>query len=127
MVFEGRGPYVDLLIRGDSERGTFQVLGNYQKQLGELTADERKASTIDGLTDGQRETLEWVGTAEGLWKEVHGVSAGQVANAMTHPRQASRSVLETTRKRLDALAKAGLLSKSRHGPSNRYSYRSESG
>ena len=47
MVFEGRGPYVDLLILGDWERGTFQVLGNYQKQLGELTADERKASTID--------------------------------------------------------------------------------
>ena len=127
MVFEGRGPYVDLLIRGDWERGTFQVLGNYQKQLGELTADERKASTIDGLTDGQRETLEWVGTAEGLWKETHGVSANQVANAMTHPRQASRSELETTRKRLDALAKAGLLSKSRHGSTNKYSYRSESG
>ena len=127
MVFEGRGPYIDLLICGDWERGTFQVLGNYQKQLGELTADERKASTIDRLTEGQRVTLEWVGTAQGIWKDTHGVSAAQVANAMTQPRKAINSERETTRKQLDALVKAGLLSKSRHGQTNRYSYRSESG
>ena len=127
MVFEGRGPYVDLLIRGDWERGTFQVLGNYQKQLGELTADDRKASTIDRLTEGQRVTLEWVGTAQGIWKDPRGVSAVQVAGAMTNPRQATKSERETTRKQLDALVKAGLLSKSKHGPTNRYSYRSDSG
>ena len=127
MVFEGRGPYVDLLIRGDWERGTFQVLGNYQKQLGELTADERKASTIDRLTEGQRVTLEWVGTAQGIWKDTRGVSAAEVANAKTQPRKAINSETETTRKQLDALVRAGLLSKSRHGQTNRYSYRSESG
>ena len=127
MVFEGRGPYVDLLIRGDWERGTFQVLGNYQKQLGELTADERKASTIDRLTEGQRVTLEWVGTAQGIWKDIRGVSAAEVANAKNQPRKATDSETETTRKQLDALVRAGLLSKSRHGQTNRYSYRSESG
>ena len=127
MVFEGRGPYIDLLIRGDWERGTFKVLGSYEQQLGALTADERKASTIDRLTEGQRVTLEWVGTAQGIWKDTRGVSAAEVANAKTQPRKAINSETETTRKQLDALVRAGLLSRSKHGPSNRYSYRSEGG
>ena len=124
MVYEGRGPYIDLLIRGDWENGTFNVLGNFQQKLGELTADDRKASTIDDLTDGQKQTLEWVGSAVGLWKATDGVSANQVASAKTHPRQPTASEVETTRKQLNALVKSELLSPTLNTTPTRYNYRS---
>lgn len=127
MVFEGRGPYIDKLIRGDWAAGTFNVIGDYLKELSHLTADDRKASTIDQLTEGQKQVLECLGAALGIWKDPRGVTASQVANTMTGNRTATASEVETTRKQLDALAKAMLVSKSSHGRSNKYSYRAESG
>lgn len=127
MVFEGRGPYIDLLIRGDWEQGTFQVLGNFQLKLAELTADERKASVIDDLTEGQLQTLEWVGTATGICKASDGVTARQVAGAMIHPRQPTASEVETTRKKLNALVKKQLLTMSRKSKVTRYNYRAVDG
>ena len=125
MVFEGRGPYIDLLIRGDWEKGTFDVLGNFQKKLGELTTDDRKASNFADLTEGQRTTLEWVETAIGLWKEKDGVTANQVAGAMTHPRTPTNSEIENKRKQLNALVKAELLTTTKKAKVTRYNYRSE--
>ncbi len=127
MVYEGRGPYIDLLICGDWQNGTFKVLGNFQQKLGELTADDRKASTLDDLTAGQRQTLEWVGTAAGLWKSSDGVSANQVASAKTHPRKPTSSEVETTRKQLNALVKLKLLTTTANTTPARYSYRTEVG
>jgi hypothetical protein len=126
MVFEGRGPYIDLLIRGDWQQGTFGVLGNFQQKLGELTADDRKAESIKSLTQGQKETLEWVGAAVGLWKEKDGVTVNQVASAMTHPRKPTSSEIETTRKQLNALVKAELLSSTKKARVTRYDYRGAS-
>ncbi len=127
MVYEGRGPYIDLLIRGDWEKGTFNVLGNFQQKLGELTSDDRKASTLDGLTAGQKETLEWVGAAAGLWKERNGVTASQVASAKTHPRKPTPSEVETTRKQINALVKLELLTATANTTPTRYAYRPEVG
>ena len=123
LVFEGRGPYIDLLIRGDWQQGTFDVLGNFQQKLGELTADDRKAESITSLTQGQKETLEWVGAAIGMWKEKDGVTVNQVAGAMTHPRKPTSSEVETTRKQLNALVKAELLSSTKKARVTRYDYR----
>ena len=123
MVFEGRGPYIDLLIRGEWEQGTFKVLGNFQQKLGELTSDQRKANNIDSLTAGQRKTLEWVGAAAGLWKETNGVTVSQVASAMTHPSKPTTSEIENTRKQLNALVKAELLTSTKKAKVTRYNYR----
>lgn len=127
MVFEGRGPYIDLLIRGDWEKGTFNVLGNFQQKLGELTADTRKVSAIDRLTDGQRQTLEWVGTAIDQWKAKDGVTANQVAGAMTHPRTPTPSEVENKRKQLNALVRAELLTATQKAKPTRYDFRAKNG
>ena len=127
MVFEGRGPYVDLLIRGDWAQGTFKVLGKFEQKLSELTADQRKASMFDGLTEGQKETLEWLGSAIGIWKTPNGVSSNQVAAAKTHPRKATFSEIENTRKQLKALVKKGFLSTTESGRTTLYKYRSTDG
>ena len=124
-MFEGRGPYLDLLIRGDWEQGTFDVLGNFQQKLGELTADDRKASAIHGLTEGQRQTLEWLGAAISMWKAKDGVTVNQVASAMTHPRKPSPSEVEVTRKQLNALAKLELVSATKKANVTRYNHRTE--
>ncbi|AII44059.1 hypothetical protein KR100_11935 [Synechococcus sp. KORDI-100] len=127
MVFEGRGPYSDLLIRGDWEKGTFNVLGNFQQKLSELTDDDRKASALEELTEGQRQTLEWVGTAIGMWNANDGVTVSQVAGAMVHPRKPTHSEVENTRKQLNALVKKELLSPIKGALSTRYNYRSVDG
>lgn len=123
MVFEGRGPYLDLLVRGDWMDGTFEVLGNFIQKIGELTADQRKANNITNLTEGQRQTLEWVGVAAGLWKEHNGVTVQQVASAMTHPRKPTASEVENTRKQLKALEKDELLSSTKKARVVRFNYR----
>ena len=125
MVFEGRGPYLDLLIRGAWEKGTFEVLGNFQQKLGELTADERKAFAIDQLTEGQRQALKLIETANGQWKTNDGVTAKQVASAMTHPHTPTNSEIENKRKQLNALVKAKLLTTTKKASVIRYKYRTE--
>lgn len=126
MVFEGRGPYIDLLIRGDWENGTFNVLGNFQQKLGELTADDRKASTIDELTQGQRETLEFLAGACGIWKDPNGATAQQVAACRVQHlnREPTPSEVESTRRQLNALVKEQLASQTKKGQTFKYTIRS---
>ncbi|KZR75224.1 hypothetical protein PMIT1318_00310 [Prochlorococcus marinus str. MIT 1318] len=127
MVYEGRGPFIDVLIRGDWKQGTFKVLGKFEQKLGELTADKRKVSKIEDLTEGQKQTLEWVGTAIGLWKAPDGVTTSQVASAMVHPRRPTPSEIENTRKQLHALVKKELLSPTKKANITRFNYRSIEG
>ncbi len=126
MVYEGRGPYIDLLIRGDWENGTFNVLGNFQQKLGELTADDRKASTIDELTPGQRETLEFLAGACGIWKDPNGATAQQVAACRVQHlnREPTPSEVESTRRQLNALVKEQLASQTKKGQTFKYTIRS---
>ena len=62
------------------------MLGRFEQKLSELTADQCKASMLDGLTEGQKETLKWVGTAVSIWKASNWVSSVQIADAKTHLR-----------------------------------------
>lgn len=127
LVFEGRGPYQDLLIRGNWQQGTFSVLGDFTKELAALTADDRRVEALDDLTEGQRQTLEWVGTAIGMWKVKDGVTASQVAGAIYQPRKPNPSELEITRKQLNALTKKQLLSATKKAGGTRYRYRADLG
>ena len=126
MVYEGRGPYIDLLIRGDWENGTFNVLGNFQQKLGELLADDRKASTIDELTPGQRQTLEFLAGACGIWKDPNGATAQQVAACRVQHlnREPTSSEVESTRRQLNALVKEHLASQTKKGQTFKYTIRS---
>ena len=125
MVYEGRGPYIDLLIRGDWQDGTFDVIGPFQQKIGELLADERKGTSVTKLTEGQRQTLEWVGGAISTWKQPDGATALQVASCKVQhlDRSPTVSEIENTRKQLNALTKLGLLSATQKSRVTRYSYR----
>jgi hypothetical protein len=129
MVTEGRLPYSDLLVRLDGASGQWQVIGQFQQSLAELQSDDRKSETIDNLTTGQRETLEWVGGAIGTWKSPQGVTAHQVASCKVQHlnRQPTPSEVENTRKQLRALVKAGLLTESRQANVTRWNYRAVDG
>ena len=105
MVVEGRAPFQDLLIRGDFERGTFEVVGEYQKAIAELLADERQAETVQGLTEEQRQVLEAIG---GL-PEPQGGNPRQIAVIVHHTENPSRSQVSVIRKQCLALVKRGLL------------------
>lgn len=125
MVFEGRGPYLDLLIRADWRNGTFSVLGPFQQKLGELTADRQKSNTIDKLTDGQRQTLEFLGAAMGIWKDPSGVTAQQVAACKVQhlARAPTASEVEITRKQLQALVKDQLAAKTTRSRVTKFSFK----
>lgn len=125
MVTEGRLPYSDLLVRLDAAAGTWSVIGKFQKALAELQADDRKGDLLRSLTDGQRETLEWVGGAVSTWKQPDGATALQVASCKVQhlDRSPTDSEIENTRKQLNALTKLGLLSATQKSRVTRYSYR----
>ena len=116
-VFEGRGPYQDLLIRGDWAQGTFTVLGEFQQKLGELTSDERKAELIDNLTEKQREALELLGAAHGMWKHPRGSQHLRWFMGTEAHQPPSTSAVESMRQRLTSLVKKGILNSSKDGRS----------
>ena len=78
---------------------------------------------MEGLTTGQRVTLEYVGSVDAEGK---GVTATMVANAKSnaeHGRDATAAEIQVSRKQLKALHQDGLLSKTKTGNSDLFSYR----
>ena len=103
----------------------WEVVGPYEEALANLQADGSKAETIDSLTEGQKQSLEWVAGAMGLWKDPRGVTAAQVANAKLKAanRSATTAEVQTTRKQLLALHKLQLLSKQKVSHADYFSIR----
>jgi hypothetical protein len=119
MVYEGRGPFIDLLIRGDWPEGLFEVIGPFEEKLGRLLADQNKQAAIAKLTKGQTETLTAIPTAVRASGESGGATVQQVAQAKVgkDDRMPTSSEIESTRKQLSSLAKNGLLkSTTQNGP-----------
>jgi hypothetical protein len=107
MVVEGRAPFQDLLIRGDWAAGTFKVIGEYQKAIAQLLADEGKARAVDGLTDAHRQVLEVIGGTSG----VDGATLLQIAQGVHGTSEPTHSQKETIRHQCLAMVKDGLLRK----------------
>lgn len=126
VVVEGRMPYQDLLVGFDGEAGTWNVIGKFEQSLAELQSTDGNDEVIGGLTTGQRETLEWVGSAAGVWKGPHGVTVRQVAACKVQnlEREPTDSEIEGTRKQLRACAREGLLTQKKVGREFYFSYRS---
>ena len=123
MVMEGRMGYWELLVRLNGAEARWKVIGPYEESLANLQADDAKAGVLEGLTQGQRMTLEYVGSVDADGK---GVTAAMVANAKSkaeHGRDAIPAEVQVTRKQLKALHKDGLLSKVKTGNSDLFSYR----
>ena len=123
MVMEGRMGYWELLVRLNGAEARWEVIGPYEESLANLQADDAKAGVLEGLTKGQRETLEYVGSVDAEGK---GVTAAMVANAKSkaeHGRDATAAEVQVIRKQLNALHKDGLLSKTKTGNSDLFSYR----
>ena len=125
MVMEGRMGYWDLLVRLHGAEARWEVIGPFEKSLANLQADDSKAEAFASLTEGQRETLEWVGGAMGTWKDSRGVTATQVANAKLRDlnRVASTAEVQTTRKQLRALHRDGFLTKQKVSNQDYFSIR----
>ena len=126
VVVEGRMPYQDLLVGFDGEAGTWNVIGKFEQSLAELQSTDGNDEVIEGLTTGQRETLEWVGSASGIWKGPHGVTVRQVAACKVQEleREPTDSEIENTRKQLRACVSKQLLTAKRVGRESFFSYRS---
>ena len=126
MVFEGRGPFEDLLVRLDGEAGTWKVIGKFDKALAELQSNDRKGETIGRLTEGQRQTLEFLAGACGIWKDPNGATANQVAACRVQHlnREPTSSEIESTRRQLNALVKDQLASQTKKGQTFKYTIRS---
>ena len=126
MVFEGRGPYEDLLVRLDGEAGTWKVIGKFDKALAELQSNDRKGETIGRLTEGQRQTLEFLAGACGIWKDPNGATANQVAACRVQRlnREPTSSEIQSTRRQLNALVKDQLASQTKKGQTFKYTIRS---
>jgi hypothetical protein len=123
MVMEGRMGYWELLVRLSGAEARWEVIGPYEESLANLQADSSKAEALERLTQGQRETLEYVGCADAEGK---GVTAAMVANAKSnaeHGRDATPAEIQVSRKQLKALQKDGLLSKTKTGNSDLFSFR----
>lgn len=123
MVMEGRMGCWELLVRLNGAEARWEVVGPYEEALANLQADASKAGVLVGLTKGQRETLEYVGSADAEGK---GVTAAMVANAKSnaeHERDAKPSEIQVSRKQLKALQSDGLLSKTKTGNSDLFFYR----
>ena len=115
--------YWELLVRLHGAEARWEVIGPYEESLANLQADDAKAGVLEGLTKGQRETLEYVGSVDAEGK---GVTAAMVANAKSkaeHGRDATAAEVQVIRKQLNALHKDGLLSKTKTGNSDLFSYR----
>lgn len=124
MVMEGRGPYLDLMIRGDWAAGTFKVLGEFNKALAALTADDRKAAVLAGLTEKQRKALELVSEASDVSKNPKGVTAYEVATlAVADNEEPTESAIESMRQRLKSLAGKEILRSSKDGRTERFRFR----
>ena len=99
------------------------MIGPYEESLANLQADDSKAGVLEGLTTGQRVTLEYVGSVDAEGK---GVTATMVANAKSnaeHGCDTTAAEIQVSRKQLKALHKDGLLSKTKTGNSDLFSYR----
>jgi hypothetical protein len=126
MVTEGRLPYSDQLVKLDGAAGTWTVIGKFQQALADLQSDDRKGAVIDGLTSGQRVTLEWVVGAMGVWNDPTGATVHQVAACKVQDlnRPPTKSEEENTRKQLRALVKDGLLTETKKGATSKFLPRS---
>ena len=123
MVMEGRMGYWELLVRLSGAEARWEVIGPYEESLANLQADDAKAGVLEGLTQGQRMTLEYVGSVDA---ESKGVTATMVANAKSnaeHGRAATPAEIQVSRKQLNALHKDGLVSKAKTGNSDLFSFR----
>ena len=127
LVIEGRMPYQDLLVGFEGAAGTWNVIGKFEQSMAELQTTEGRAETISALTDKQRETLEWVGSAAGIWKCPHGVTVRQVAACKIQHlnREPNESEIEGTRKQLRVCVKGQLLHENRVGREFYYSYKGD--
>ena len=125
MVMEGRMGYWELLVRLNGAEARWEVIGPYEESLANLQADDSKAEKIDSLTEGQKQSLEWVAGAMGIWKDPRGVTAAQVANAKLQAanRIATSAEIQTTRKQLLALHKLQLLTKQKVSNADYFSIR----
>ena len=125
MVMEGRMGYWELLVRLNGAETRWEVIGPYEESLANLQADDSKAEKIDSLTEGQKQSLEWVAGAMGIWKAPRGVTAAQVANAKLQAanRIATSAEVQTTRKQLLALHKLQLLTKQKVSNADYFSIR----
>ena len=117
--------YWELLVRLNGAEARWEVIGPYEESLANLQADDSKAEKIDSLTEGQKQSLEWVAGAMGIWKDPRGVTAAQVANAKLQgaKRIATAAEVQTTRKQLLALHKLQLLTKQKVSNADYFSIR----
>ena len=116
MVMEGRMGYFDLLVRLHGAEARWELVGPFEKSLANLQADVTKAKTVESLTEGQRETLEWVAGAMGMsGNPSQGVTVSQVANAQFQDdnRPATAAERSVISKQLERLYSEGLLSRSK--------------
>ena len=116
MVMEGRMGYFDLLVRLHGAEARWELVGPFEKSLANLQADATKAKTVESLTEGQRETLEWVAGAMGMFgNPSQGVTVSQVANAQFQDdnRLATAAERSVISKQLERLYSEGLLSRSK--------------
>jgi hypothetical protein len=123
MVMEGRMGYWELLVRLNGVEARWEVIGPFEERSPTFRQTASKAGVLEGLTKGQRETLEYVGSA---YAEGKGVTAAMVANAKAnaeHERDAKPSEIQVSRKQLKALQSDGLLSKTKTGNSDLFFYR----
>ena len=92
------------------------MVGPFEKSLANLQADATKAKSVESLTEGQRETLEWVAGAMGMFgNPSQGVTVSQVANAQFQDdsRLATAAECSVISKQLERLYSEGLLSRSK--------------
>ena len=116
MVMEGRMGYFDLLVRLHGAEARWELVGPFEKSLANLQADATKAKTVESLTEGQRQTLEWVAGAMGMsGNPSQGVTVSQVANAQFQDdnRLATAAERSVISKQLERLYSEGLLSRSK--------------
>ena len=116
MVMEGRMGYFDLLVRLHGAEARWELVGPFDKSLANLQADANKAKTVESLTEGQRQTLEWVAGAMGMsGNPSQGVTVSEVANAQFQDdnRPATAAERSVISKQLERLYSEGLLSRSK--------------
>ena len=108
--------YFDLLVRLHGAEALWELVGPFDKSLANLQADATKAKTMERLTEGQRQTLEWVAGAMGMsGNPSQGVTVSEVANAQFQDdnRPATAAERSVISKQLERLYSEGLLSRSK--------------
>ena len=115
--------YWELLVRLHGAEARWEVVGPFEESLANLQADASKAKVLEGLTEGQRKTLEYAGSVDEAGK---GFTAAMVANAKSkaeHDRDATPAEIQVSRKQLQALHKDKLLSKTKTGKGDLFFFR----